>query len=168
MTTILLIFFEILEFIMFVQVISLFWIWICGWVVWIIYFIYSLEGSYQTLLELPEEITKSTRTAVVIPAFFHTGWTIANGTLQEQVNSVIDRIPFSMSDLLTCVKIHKCSANKKGLFTHVPNDASIESSYMFLKSGSMIKWKESMLITTTMRVGRMIYKNRNIFSIPNI
>lgn len=77
------------------------------------------QGSYQTLLTLPEEIKQSTRTAVIIPAFFHTGWTITNGTLQEQVASVLNRIPFSMSDLLECVKISKCSPMKKGLFTHL-------------------------------------------------
>ena len=62
---------------------------------------------------------KSTRTAIVIPAFFHTGWTIANGTLEEQVNSIIHRIPFTMDELIHCVDIHKCSSRKKNLFTHV-------------------------------------------------
>ena len=126
MITIQLIFSGILEFEMFEPVTSLFWIWTCGWVVSSGSPYLILEGSYQTLLTLPEEIKQSTRTAVIIPAFFHTGWTITNGTLQEQVASVLNRIPFSMSDLLECVKISKCSPMKKGLFTHVWIDISLK------------------------------------------
>ena len=126
MITIQLIFSGILEFEMFEPVTSLFWIWTCGWVVSSGSPYLILEGSYQTLLTLPEEIKQSTRTAVIIPAFFHTGCTITNGTLQEQVASVLNRIPFSMSDLLECVKISKCSPMKKGLFTHVWIDISLK------------------------------------------
>ena len=92
--------------------------WICGWVVrnrsasWV-------DQSYETLLKLPSSITSSTRTAVVIPAFFHTGWKIANGTMEEQVASVRSRIPFTMSELLSCIRSKQCASSKKGLFTHV-------------------------------------------------
>lgn len=48
---------------------------------------FIVEDSYETLLNLPDSIAKDTRTAVVIPAFFHTGWKIRNGTLSEQVES---------------------------------------------------------------------------------
>ena len=70
-------------------------------------------------LKLPSSITSSTRTAVVIPAFFHTGWKIANGTMEEQVASVRSRIPFTMSELLSCIRSKQCASSKKGLFTHV-------------------------------------------------
>lgn len=46
-----------------------------------------IEDAYRTLLDLPREVLESYKTTVVIPAFFHTGWTIANGTLEEQVQS---------------------------------------------------------------------------------
>lgn len=46
-----------------------------------------VEDAYRTLLDLPKEVLESYKTTVVIPAFFHTGWTIANGTLEEQVQS---------------------------------------------------------------------------------
>ena len=160
MITILSISFGILEFEMCEQVTSLFWIWICGWVVRNEFLFWSLEGSYQTLRTLPDEIKQSTRTAVIIPAFFHTGWTIANGTLQEQVASVFNRIPFSMTDLLDCVKRRKCSPVKKGLFTHVFIESIITSSCMFLNNGLMTKTKEYLSISITIHVGRMIYKNR--------
>ena len=39
---------------------------------------------------------------------------------------MLNRIPFSMSDLLECVKISKCSPMKKGLFTHVWIDISLK------------------------------------------
>ena len=165
MITIQLIFSGILEFEMFEPVTSLFWIWTCGWVVSSGSPYLILEGSYQTLLTLPEEIKQSTRTAVIIPAFFHTGWTITNGTLQEQVASVLNRIPFSMSDLLECVKISKCSPMKKGLFTHVWIDISLNISSMFLRNGLMIKEEEIIWITMTMHVGKMTYRNRSILMI---
>ena len=83
------------------------------------------KESYEILLQLPQEIQQDTRTAIVIPAFFHTGWTIQNGTLEEQVQSVIHRIPFSMDDLIKCVDNGKCSKEKKNLFTHVNNGSFI-------------------------------------------
>lgn len=46
-----------------------------------------VEGSYEALMALPSFVLEDPRAAVVIPAFFHTGWRIANGTLLEQVNS---------------------------------------------------------------------------------
>lgn len=47
-----------------------------------------LEDSYETLLRLPENIAMDRKAALVIPAFFHTGWEIKNGTLMEQVDSL--------------------------------------------------------------------------------
>ena len=47
----------------------------------------SADQSYEILLALPPVIWQDPKAAVVIPAWFHTGWTIANGTLPEQVNS---------------------------------------------------------------------------------
>lgn len=47
-----------------------------------------LEDSYETLLRLPDDIKNDKRAALVIPAFFHTGWQIKNGTLMAQVNSL--------------------------------------------------------------------------------
>ena len=47
----------------------------------------SADQSYEVLLALPPVIWQDPKAAVVIPAWFHTGWTIANGTLPEQVNS---------------------------------------------------------------------------------
>ena len=47
----------------------------------------STDQSYEVLLALPPVIWQDPKAAVVIPAWFHTGWTIANGTLPEQVNS---------------------------------------------------------------------------------
>ena len=87
------------------------------------------EKSYEAILSLPSEIQSDPRTAVIIPAFFHTGWSIFNGTLVEQVNSyqsmsiltssIIHRIPFSMKDLIQCQTKGKCSFVKNHLFTHV-------------------------------------------------
>ena len=37
-------------------------------------------------MKLPKDVLGDKKRAVVIPAFFHTGWEIANGTLEEQVN----------------------------------------------------------------------------------
>ncbi len=88
-----------------------------------------IEKSYEAILSLPLEIQSDPRTAVIIPAFFHTGWDIFNGTLDEQVNSyqsmsiltssVIHRIPFTMKELIQCQTKGKCSYMKKHLFTHV-------------------------------------------------
>lgn len=71
----------------------------------------------------------SYKTTVVIPAFFHTGWPIVNGTFEEQVNSLVfpigfdcrvrDKIPFTMDELLKCYAEKRCSFQKKNLFTHV-------------------------------------------------
>ena len=44
-----------------------------------------VEYSYEKLKELVDVCDDTT--AVIIPAFFHTGWTIANGTFEEQVQS---------------------------------------------------------------------------------
>lgn len=38
-------------------------------------------------MTIPSVILNDSRNAIVIPSFFHTGWTMANGTLEEQVNS---------------------------------------------------------------------------------
>ena len=46
-----------------------------------------LENAYEILRDLPREILEDKKTAVVIPAFFHKKWNIANGTLEEQFNS---------------------------------------------------------------------------------
>ena len=80
-------------------------------------------------MDLPSVITEDPFAVVVIPAFFHTGWRIANGTLEQQVESlvftssisfrVIHRIPYTMNDLLKCINIKKCNFIKKHLFTHV-------------------------------------------------
>lgn len=75
-------------------------------------------SSYEVLMELPSVITEDPFAVVVIPAFFHTGWRIANGTLEQQVESVIHRIPYTMNDLQRCIKIRKCNYVKKHLFTH--------------------------------------------------
>ena len=50
---------------------------------------YSLEYSYETVLQTPPEITQDPKAIIIVPAFFHTGWTIANGTLEEQVASYV-------------------------------------------------------------------------------
>ncbi|KAK8796649.1 hypothetical protein WA588_000777, partial [Blastocystis sp. NMH] len=76
------------------------------------------ENSYERILALPPEIKNDPKTAVVVPAFFHTGWSIFNGTFQEQLQSVLHRIPFSMQDLIQCNNKRKCSNVKKHLFTH--------------------------------------------------
>lgn len=91
-------------------------------------FIY-IENSYEEVLSLPRDIQMNPRIAIIIPAFFHTGWSIYNGTLVEQVNSydlmldlknrVLDRIPFTMKELLQCHAKGKCAPVKKHLFTHV-------------------------------------------------
>ncbi|KAM7454642.1 hypothetical protein BLSTO_04599 [Blastocystis sp. subtype 1] len=77
------------------------------------------KNSYQQLLSLPHEVLDSYKTTVVIPAFFHTGWPIVNGTFEEQVNSVRDKIPFTMEELLKCYAEKRCSFQKKNLFTHL-------------------------------------------------
>ncbi|KAK8791338.1 hypothetical protein WA171_002285 [Blastocystis sp. BT1] len=74
------------------------------------------QYSYEKLKELVDVCDDTT--AVIIPAFFHTGWTIANGTFEEQVQSVSSRIPFSLSNLVSCVRAKKCCQFKKGVFTH--------------------------------------------------
>ena len=51
---------------------------------------YSLEHSYETVLQTPPEVTNDPKAAIIVPAFFHTGWTIANGTLEEQVASYVN------------------------------------------------------------------------------
>lgn len=47
----------------------------------------SVDQSYETVLKTPPEVTEDPKTVIIIPAFFHTGWKIANGTLEEQVES---------------------------------------------------------------------------------
>ena len=118
---------------------------------------------------------KSTRTAIVIPAFFHTGWTIANGTLEEQVNSILHRIPFTMEELMHCVDIQKCAPRKKNLFTHVGKQLSITSiihnifeckesycSTMFPILGFMTNEGKSSKCFMNTNVGQTICKNRTI------
>ena len=73
-----------------------------------------------------------------------------------------------MADLLGCVKIAKCSPMKKGLFTHVWIDISLNPSSTFLRNGLMIKRKEIIWITMNMHVGRMIYRNRSVLVISKI
>ena len=93
------------------------------------------ENSYEILHSLPEEVTSDMRTAVVIPAFFHTGWNITNGTFIEQVRSYVmlctlhssveKRIPYTIPELISCLSVKMCShmklnlSTKKFLFTHV-------------------------------------------------
>ena len=104
-------------------------------------------------MELPSVITEDPFAVVVIPAFFHTGWRIANGTLEQQVESwvlssfvrfsVIHRIPYTMNDLQRCIKIRKCNYIKKHLFTHVLFSTSFKLVLCLTIMGSSTKTKES-------------------------
>ena len=75
----------ILEFIILIPLIMSILILICGLQVDRFYFFLSIEYSYEKLKSLTDICDETT--AVIIPAFFHTGWTIANGTFEEQVQS---------------------------------------------------------------------------------
>ena len=48
---------------------------------------YSIEHSYEILKNTPSVLLDDPKVVIAIPSYFHTGWTIANGTLEDQVNS---------------------------------------------------------------------------------
>ena len=90
---------------------------------------WNLDQSFETLRDLPKAILQDRRAVIVIPAFFHKKWKIANGTLEDQFNSyrwyllvrcrIKHKIPFTMNQLLDCVKEGGCHYIKENLFNHV-------------------------------------------------
>lgn len=113
--------YEILLLVTFSQHTSFYLIWICGQQVFIS-LRFSLESTYQTLLNLPDAYLQNPYFVTIIPAFSFTNTLLKHYPCEgfkECVLRAIPLLPETKKDLAHCVKRNKCSIFRPLSRTHV-------------------------------------------------